>query len=232
MWALRGREPERFGDCPVPEEFDEIPNMGEGGSMRTKVSTRLRKAQSLFTWLRLSGTALIMAVAVTALLNPGMAGAASKAEIDRDVTASLKTLLDSDPDAKLLAEKAAGILVFPSIVKGGFIVGAMYGEGALRVKGRTAGYYNAVAASYGLQAGVQTFGYAVFFMSQEKLKYLDESEGWEIGGAPSLVVVNKGAARSLSTTSARDEIYVFFYDQSGLMGGLGLQGTKISKIDP
>lgn len=200
--------------------------------MRTKVSITLREKQGLSTWLRFGGTALIMAVAVATLLSPGMASAASKAEIDRDVDASLKILLDSEPDAKVLAETASGILVFPSIVKGGFIVGAMYGEGALRVKGKTAGYYNAVAASYGLQAGVQTFGYAVFFMNATKMKYLDESEGWEIGGAPSLVVVNKGAARSLSTTSVRDDIYVFFFDQTGLMAGLGLQGTKISKIDP
>ena len=171
-------------------------------------------------------------LAAIALLSPYQAGAASKAEIDRDVDASLQKLYDDEPDAKVLAEKASGILVFPSMVKGGFILGALYGDGALRVKDKTRGYYNAVAASYGLQAGIQTFGYAVFFMNEAKLKYLDESEGWEIGGAPSLVVVNKGAARSLSTTSLREEIYVFFFDQTGLMAGLGLQGMKITKIDP
>ena len=192
----------------------------------------LKNGKGLSKCIRFVGTTLIIALAVTTLMSPSTAIAASKAEIDRDVDDSLKKLLDSEPEAKALAEKASGILVFPSIVKGGFIVGAMYGEGALRVKGKTAGYYNAVAASYGLQAGVQTFGYAVLFMNETKLKYLDESEGWEIGGAPSLVVVNKGAARSLSTTSARDEIYVFFFDQTGLMAGLSLQGTKISKIDP
>ena len=79
--------------------------------------------------------------------------------------------------------------------------------GSLRVGGRTAGCYNAVAASYGLQADVQTFGYAVFFMNEAKLKYLDESEGWKIGGTPSLVIVNKGIAGSVSMTSARDDIY-------------------------
>ena len=200
--------------------------------METKVYAALKDWKGLSKCIRFVGTMLIIGLAVTTMISPSMAIAASKAEIDRDVDASLKILLESEPDAKLLAEKAVGILVFPSIVKGGFIVGAMYGEGALRVKGKTEGYYNAVAASYGLQAGVQTFGYAVFFMNKEKLKYLDESEGWEIGGAPSLVVVNKGAARSLSTTSARDDIYVFFFDQTGLMAGLGLQGTKISKIDP
>lgn len=181
--------------------------------------------------MRTKVSILIIAVAA-ALMSAHAASAASKAEIDRDVDASLKILLESETDARLLAEKAVGILVFPSIVKGGFIVGGMYGEGALRVTGKTAGYYNAVAASYGLQAGVQTFGYAVFFMNEAKMKYLDESEGWEIGGAPSLVIVNKGKSGSLSTTSARDDIYVFFFDQKGLMAGLGLQGTKISKIDP
>jgi len=184
--------------------------------------------------LRLQCVAITLAVAMalTVLMIPCQAIAASKAEIDRDVDAALIKLYQDSTEAKAFAERAAGILVFPSIVKAGFILGAMYGEGALRVKGKTAGYYNAVAASYGLQAGVQTFGYAVFFMNQEKLKYLDESEGWEIGGAPSLVIVNKGVAGSLSTTSARADIYVFFFDQSGLMAGLGLQSTKISKINP
>jgi len=176
--------------------------------------------------------ALMIGVAMCVMLTPQLAGADSKEGIDRDVNASLKKLYDDEPDARKLSEEAKGILVFPSMVKGGFILGAMYGDGALRVDGKTKGYYRAVAASYGLQAGIQTFGYAVFFMKDEKLKYLDESEGWEIGGAPSLVVVNKGGARSLSTTSLRDDIYVFFFDQTGLMAGLGLQGMKITKIDP
>ena len=188
------------------------------------------QGRSMCRWF--VGAALTIALAVIAFMSPQQASAASKAEINRDVDAALVKLYESSTEAKLLAEKAAGILVFPGIVKGGFIIGGMYGEGALRVKGKTAGYYNAVAASYGLQAGVQTFGYAVMFMNEAKLKYLDESDGWEIGGAPSLVVVDKGAAGSLSTTSLRDDIYVFFFSQSGLMAGLGLQGTKISRIDP
>ena len=200
--------------------------------MSIKNHTTLWELQRWPACLRFVGTALTIAVAVITLMSPCQAIAASKAEINRDVDDALVKLYSGSTEAKLLAEKAEGILVFPSIVKGGFIIGGMYGEGALRVKGKTAGYYNAVAASYGLQAGVQTFGYAVMFMNETKLKYLDESDGWEIGGAPSLVVVDKGAAGSLSTTSARDDIYVFFFDQSGLMAGLGLQGTKISKINP
>ena len=200
--------------------------------MNITTRTTLREEQSWSICHRFVGAALPIALAVIAFMSPQQASAASKAEINRDVDAALVKLYESSTEAKLLAEKAAGILVFPGIVKGGFIIGGMYGEGALRVKGKTAGYYNAVAASYGLQAGVQTFGYAVMFMNEAKLKYLDESDGWEIGGAPSLVVVDKGAAGSLSTTSVRDDIYVFFFSQSGLMAGLGLQGTKISRIDP
>jgi lipid-binding SYLF domain-containing protein len=210
---------------------DEVLKMKKEDPMRIKEFAPLKKENCLTTCLRFVGSALIIAMAVTTVMSPRQASAASKVEIDRDVTVAFKKLMESEPEAKALAEKAAGILVFPSIIKAGFLIGAMSGDGALRVQGKTAGYYNAVAASYGLQAGVQTFGYAVFFMNEAKLKYLDESDGWEIGGAPSLVVVDKGAAGSFSTTSARDDIYVFFFDQKGLMAGLGLQGTKISKIN-
>jgi lipid-binding SYLF domain-containing protein len=89
-----------------------------------------------------------------------------------------------------------------------------------------------VAASYGLQAGVQTFGYALFLMNQKALAYLEESAGWEIGVGPSLVVVDKGTAAALTTTTARSDVYAFFFDQRGLMAGIGLQGTKITRIHP
>jgi len=118
------------------------------------------------------------------------------------------------------------------VVKGGLIIGGQYGTGALRVEGKTDGYYNTVAASYGLQAGVQSFGYTMFFMTDTALQYLKESSGWEIGVGPSIVVVDDGLASSLTTTSAKDDIYVFFYGQKGLMAGLGLQGSKITQIEP
>ena len=93
------------------------------------------------------------------------------------------------------------------------------------------GYYNRVAASYGLQAGAQKFGYAMFFLTQTALDYLTKSKGWEIGVGPSVVVVDEGLARSLTTTTAKEEIYAFFFHQKGLMAGLGLQGSKITKIN-
>ena len=122
------------------------------------------------------------------------------------------------------------MLVFPSIVKGGFVVGAQYGEGALRTQGKTVGYYRSVAGSYGLQAGLQKFGYALFLMTDAALTYLDNSAGWEIGVGPSIVIVDEGVARSLTTTTARDDVYAFIFNQKGLMAGLGLQSSKITKI--
>ena len=93
-------------------------------------------------------------------------------------------------------------------------------------------YYNTVAASYGFQAGVQKFGYALFFMTESAMAYLRKSGGWEIGVGPGIVIVDEGLARSLTTTTAKEDIYAFIFDQKGLMGGIGLQGSKITRITP
>ena len=113
------------------------------------------------------------------------------------------------------------------------MIGAQYGTGgALFKNGRTSGYYNIIAGSYGLQAGVPSFGYALFFLDNASLSYLNRSEGWEVGVGPSVVVVDKGVAKSLTTTTVKDGVYAFIFDQKGLMAGLGLQGSKISRINP
>lgn len=178
---------------------------------------------------------LVTALALAAALVPGAgsrpAVAASAAEIDRGVDGTLQSLYEEIPVARTLGGVAAGILVFPNVVKAGFIIGGQYGEGALRQNGRTAGYYNTLAASYGLQAGAQSFGYALFFMSHEALAYLERSGGWELGVGPSIVVLDEGAARTLTTTTAKSDIYAFILGQRGLMAGIGLQGSKISRID-
>lgn len=186
----------------------------------------------MFKHIRLVIAALVLALAVPPLMNATTALAASKAEIDRDVDSALQKLYESTPAAKVLSEKATAILVFPSIIKGGLVIGGQYGEGALREQGKTSGYFRSVALSYGLQAGAQTFGYALFFMNKEALDYLNKSEGWEVGVGPSIVVVDMGAAKALTTTTAKDDIYAFFFDQRGLMAGIGLQGTKITRIEP
>ena len=178
------------------------------------------------------GTALLaLALTLATALTPGPALAASAAEIDRDVNRAIQDMYAKEPKSKALVARSKGVLVFPNIVKAGFMFGGQYGEGALRKGGRTVGYYNTLAASYGFQAGIQTYGYALIFMTDASLKYLDKSEGFELGSAPSLVVLDKGASGSLSTSTAQSDIYAMFFDQRGLMGGLGLQGTKVSRID-
>ena len=181
--------------------------------------------------LRLLIAGLMVAAAVVlAMPKQGIAGSA--AEIDTGADQALADLYAQSSEAKALAERAKGILVFPKIIKAGLIIGGQAGNGALRKNNKTAGYYNTVSVSYGLQVGVQWFGYAMYFMNDAALDYLDNSDGWEIGTGPSIVVLDKGAAGGISTTSLKDDIYVFFFEQEGLMAGLGLQGTKITQITP
>jgi lipid-binding SYLF domain-containing protein len=163
---------------------------------------------------------------------PASALAASAAEINSKSSIALKKLYDTEPGAKALGDKAKGILIFPEIVKGGFIVAGQYGDGALRKRGRTTGYYRSLAASVGFQAGAQSFGYILFFMDDDSLRYLDKSDGWELGTGPTLVVLDKGFGKNFSTTTLQKGVYAFIFDQKGLMGGVGIQGSKITKITP
>jgi len=94
------------------------------------------------------------------------------------------------------------------------------------------GYYSTISASYGLQVGIREVGYAMFFMTDKAVNYVKSSDGWEVGTGPSVVVMDKGAAAAMTTTSLKKDIYVFFFDHKGLILGLGLQGTKISKYKP
>ena len=112
------------------------------------------------------------------------------------------------------------------------MVGGQYGEGALIKGGKTVAYYSTAGASYGLQAGAQTYGYAMFFMNDKALAQLGKAEGFEVGVGPSVVVVDEGMAKSTTTTTMHDDIYAFIFGQKGLMAGLGLQGNKITKINP
>jgi len=181
-------------------------------------------------YLHLTAILLALALAACVLMIPKQSAAAAAAEINRDVKVALNNLYAKSPSAKTLSEKAKGILVFPGIVKGGFMVGGQFGEGALLRGGKTAAYYNTISASYGLQIGIQKYGYALFFMSDSAMSWLDKSDGWELGTGPSIVVVDEGVAKSMSSTTLQSDVYAFFFDQKGLMGGLGLQGTKVTKI--
>ena len=181
---------------------------------------------------RTLGVAIAVITVGFNVLISNVALAASASAIDRDARAALAKLYQHTPGSKALADKAVAVLVFPSIVKGGFIIAGQFGDGALRKNGKTVAYYRSLAASYGFQAGVQAFGYVLFFMDDASLQYLDNSAGFELGVGPSLVVLDAGFGKNMSTTTLQKGVYAFIFDQKGLMGGAGIQGTKITKINP
>ena len=180
---------------------------------------------------RLGAGLLAVALAMTVTISATPAFAASAAEINREVDAAVASMSAAVPDTRKLASQAKAVLVFPNIVKAGFLFGAQYGEGALRQRGKTVGYYNTAAASYGLQAGAQKFGYALFFMTDSAVKYLNDSGGFELGMGPSIVVLDSGTATAFTSSTIQSDIYAVFFDQRGLMAGLGLQGSKISRME-
>lgn len=182
--------------------------------------------------IQLVAITLLFVMAMVPAMDSCPVYAASAAEIDREADAALQKLYASVPSAKELSKVAKGILVFPDVIKAGLLIGGQYGAGALRKEGKTVGYYKTMAASYGLQAGAQSFGYALFFLTDAALEYLEKSAGWEIGVGPSIVVVDSGVATSTTTTTAQSDIYAFFFNQQGLMAGLGLQGSKITPFTP
>ncbi len=161
----------------------------------------------------------------------GPAFAAPASEINRDVSEALERLTRTNETAGNISKKARAVLVFPKIIKAGLILGGSYGEGALREGGKTVNYYSSASASYGLQAGAQSYAYAVFLMNDSALKYLRESKGWEIGVGPTVVVVNDGVAKNLSSTTLQDDAYAFIFGQQGLMAGVSIEGSKITRIE-
>ena len=158
--------------------------------------------------------------------------ASDAAEISRDAAAALHRLYGADHRAVQLRQKAAGILVFPKIVKAGFVFGAQGGKGVLTEHGHTQGYYSIAAASFGLQAGVEWFSYALFFMDPQALQYLDRSDGWAVGSDPNVVVIDKGAGASFDSTTLSHKVVAIPFGQNGLMAGLALQGSKITTYNP
>ena len=158
---------------------------------------------------------------------------ASSGEISGDARAALDQLYVSDPGARKLGKKAAGILVFPHIAKGGLVVGAEAGNGVLFGRdGRVKGYYQTAGASYGLQAGVQKYGYVLFLMSSSEVAQLNRAAGWEVGSSPGLVVVDRGIAATVTSRTVDTGVYAYVFNQKGLMAGLSFKGTKITRIQP
>ena len=173
---------------------------------------------------------VLAAALLAALLAPAGAFAADRAALERDARAALQKLTSTVPVAKSLSGSAAAVLVFPKVTKAGLGVGGQYGDGVLFKGGKAVGYYNTSGASIGLQAGAQQYGYAMFLMNDKAVAALGANEGFEVGVGPSVVVVDQGMAKSVTTTTAKDDIYAFIFGQKGLMGGLGVQGNKITRL--
>ncbi|MEL6861162.1 MAG: lipid-binding SYLF domain-containing protein [Pseudomonadota bacterium] len=155
---------------------------------------------------------------------------ASRADISSSSSQALNKLIRENPAAAAISQQARATLIFPSIVKAGLVLGGAYGEGELRQAGRNAGYYTSFTGSWGLQAGAQSYGYAVFLMNDDAVRYLEESDGWEIGVGPTVVVVNAGVAENLSSSTLQDDAYAFIFDQKGLMAGVSIEGTKVTRV--
>jgi lipid-binding SYLF domain-containing protein len=157
--------------------------------------------------------------------------AADQRELDTDSVQALNALTRDNPAADALSKRARAVLVFPNMVKAGFGLGGAYGEGELRRNGMAVERYRSTTASWGLQAGAQSYGYVVYLMTSDAVDYLEDSDGWEIGVGPTVVVVDAGMARNVSTTTYSDDAYAFIFDQQGLMAGISIEGTKISKMN-
>lgn len=156
--------------------------------------------------------------------------AATAEDLNKDAFEALQILYQTNPGAATIGQTAKGILVFPNVVKAGLVFGGSYGEGVLMKGADVAGYYNSVSASWGWQAGAQEYSYIVFLMNNKVLNYLDTSAGWEIGVGPTVVAMDAGAAKNLSSTTLQEDAYAFIFDQQGLMASLSIEGTKISPI--
>ncbi len=181
--------------------------------------------------LNLRSIVLALVLATTALTGLRPAYAAPAPVVDHQAQAALDALYASSPAAKALGARAKAVLVFPDIRKAAFIIGAQGGDGVMFRNGKIAGHYSAGGVLAGLEAGAQSFAYAMFFMSDSALRNLHAAKGFEIGVDPNIVVVDAGAAKELSTTTGQADVYSYVFDQKGLMGGIALQGLKITRTD-
>jgi lipid-binding SYLF domain-containing protein len=162
---------------------------------------------------------------------PAMEEQAMEAKvIDTSVDVALEQFKKDIKGGEEFLQSAKGVLVFPKVIKAGFVVGGTYGEGALRIGGKTVDYYNTAAASFGFLAGAQSVRVIIVFMQDDALKKFRESKGWEAGVDGSVTLVNVGAAGAIDTTTIKDPIVGFVFGNKGLMADLSLTGSKYTKI--
>jgi len=187
------------------------------------------------------GWSSVAAVLIGVLcLGPGFAlqaradAASDKAEmkqIDSSVNQALSSLYKTVPGSKDLAKNAKGTLVFPAVYKAGFIIGGQFGKGALRIRGKSAAYYNTAGASFGLLAGGEKRSVVIMFQTAEALQRFRTSDGWDVGGDASVTLVEVGANGSINAATLNKPILAFIFGNTGLMANLSLKGTKVTRLD-
>ena len=165
------------------------------------------------------------------LASLGIARVAAAEPLDQDARAALNALYKSSPGAKALGDKAKAVLVFPDIKKAAVLVGGQTGQGTMFANGKVVGHYRADGVLAGLELGAQSFSYVMFFMSDKALQSLHNSKGFELGADPNIVLINGGAGKNISTSTAQADVYSYVSDQRGIMGGIALQGLKITQLD-
>ncbi|AOB29677.1 hypothetical protein AKI39_01765 [Bordetella sp. H567] len=179
--------------------------------------------------------ALMLATALAACSTTGPKSSASpstkRQEINSGVDATLNRLYSTVKGSREMANNAKGILVFPSVLQAGFVVGAQYGEGALRVGNANDGYYSMTSGSIGWQAGAQSRAIIIMFMTQDELNKFRNSKGWSAGADASVAVAKIGANGAVDTNTAKQAVVAFFLTNAGLMADLSIQGTKVTKLD-
>lgn len=171
-----------------------------------------------------------IATPVSLTLASTAAIAATAEDLNQSSAEALAKLYRANPTAAAIGKQASAVLVFPNIIKAGLVFGASYGEGALIKAGTTNTYYNTVSASWGFQAGAQSYGYVLFLMNDKALKQLESTQGWELGVGPTVVVANEGVAQNISSTTLTGDAYAFSFNQQGLMASLSIEGSKITRI--
>jgi len=168
---------------------------------------------------------------ITCLLIPNPASAASAKEIDIRVNGTLKRFQAEGTGGAEFLKKADGVLVFPNVIKAGLGIGGEYGEGALRIGGKTVEYYSTTAASIGFQAGAQSKSIIMVFLSPKILAEFRKSEGWEAGVDGSITLIEWGVGEDINTIDIRDPVVGFVLSNKGLMFNVTFEGTKFTKIN-
>ncbi len=184
--------------------------------------------------VRRGGRAAVLVMAAVMVLTLGAGGVWAKTakEINAGVNACLERFYQQVKGGKEMAAKAKGILVMPGVIKAGLVVGGEYGEGALRVGGKTVSYFNLASGSIGFQIGGEAKDIVILFMTDAVLKTFQTSQGWEAGVDGNVALVNIGGGERVDFTKLRDPIVGFVFDVKGLMADISLKGAKFTKINP